>query len=74
MRPFIRTVTSLPSGSVVPCDILSPYLSRWDNAVAMRDARTILPAQGIAPEQCRTIARNCEFAMVTRPEPWPWQH
>lgn len=73
-RPFLRAVTSLPSGSVVPCDVLSPYLDRWDNVIAMREARTVLLPNGWrTPEQVRTVLNNCERNMVTRPEPWPWE-
>lgn len=52
------------------------YIRRRDNIAWMRAARLGLAANDGTfggPEACRTVLRNCEQEMVTRPEPWPWE-
>jgi hypothetical protein len=49
---------------------------RWETVEWMRIARRGLAANDGTfggPDGCRTVMRNCEAEMLSRPEPWPWE-
>lgn len=59
-----------------PRTLNTDQLARWDNVQMMRDARHGLAASDGSfgdADHCRRIMQNCEWFMVTRPEPWPWE-
>jgi hypothetical protein len=65
--------------TVNPADLpatLFPYWKRLENVQFMRTARLGL-SDGSGnfggPDCCRTVLRNCEEEMVSRPLPWPWE-